>query len=166
MSINCIQLLKVGRETNSKEYWHDRELKRFVKKAEAVKVRGGGFNCLNICREKMQNKRGKKRSFLVQAVYCWHEIHVWQGLLFQNKRFPFEKRGLVCVFGEESDFTMRKDTENPLPGYLPLFYCNDSETSPTLLLKFVTLPCAPPKAWLAFDSPAWFNCLFFPWESS
>lgn len=102
MSINCIQLKvwrekRIQRSTEMTGNWRD-----LWRKLEAFKVRGGGFNCLNICREKMQNKRKKKRSYWVQAEYRWHEIHVWQGLLFQNKRFPFEKkRACLLVWGGE-----------------------------------------------------------------
>lgn len=64
---------------------------------------------------------------------------------FRTKGFLFEKRGHVCVCEEESNFTTRKDTEDPLLGYLPLFYCNECETSPTdsQVLNFPVLPQKP-----------------------
>lgn len=57
-------VMRGERKRNSKDYRNDKEMKRLVRKCEAFRIRGDDFNCLNICREKMQYKkeleRGKK----------------------------------------------------------------------------------------------------------
>lgn len=58
--------MRGGRTRDSKECRNDKEMKRLVRKCEAFRILGDDFNCLNICREKMQCKKSwsmVKRSY-------------------------------------------------------------------------------------------------------
>lgn len=96
MSIKCIQLKvwrekQIQRSTEMTGNWRD-----LWRKLEAFKVRGGGFNCLNICREKMQNKRKKKKGvteFRQNTVGM--KFMFDKACYFRTKGFLLKKRGLV-----------------------------------------------------------------------
>lgn len=75
---------------------------------------------------------------------------------FKTKDSLLKREGLIACLRGEDNFTMRKNTENPLPGYLPSFCRNHTEAPPALPLRVFNCPVLPQQL----------LSLLFPWTSS